>query len=138
GAAALALSLLFVVIYGLAGWLTSLRGGVGTCAFDWERSLPFVPWLILPYMSLDIFFVAAPFLCKERAELLVFCRRMTMAIVIAGTMFVLRQLRCAFPRQMPTDWTAALFHLLQGFDRPFNLFPSLHIPILLPLAGKSH
>ena len=138
GAAAVALSLLFVVIYGFAGWLTSLRGGVGTWAFEWERSLPFVPWLILPYMSLDVFFVAAPFLCRERAELLVFCRRMTMAIVIAGTMFVLMPLQFAFPRPMPSDWTAAIFHLLHGFDRPFNLFPSLHIAILLILAGTYH
>src|SRR5215510_3260237 len=97
GATALALSLLFVTIYGLAGWLTSLRADVGTWAFNWERSLPFVSWLIVPYMSLDLFFVAAPFLCRERAELSVFGRRMTTAILVAGAMFVVMPLRFAFP-----------------------------------------
>jgi membrane-associated phospholipid phosphatase len=135
GATAIALSLLFVTIYGLAGWLTSLRADVGTWAFNWERSLPFVSWLIVPYMSLDLFFVAAPFLCTERAELSVFRRRMTTAILVAGAMFVLMPLRFAFPTPVPTDWTASIFGVLHGFDRPFNLFPSLHISILMILAG---
>jgi len=138
GATALALSLLFVMVYGLASWLTSLRADVGTWAFNWERSLPFVPWLIVPYMSLDMFFVAAPFLCRERTELLVFRRRMAVTILIGGATFLLIPLRFAFPRPVPTDWTAAIFRVLHGFDRPFNLFPSLHIAILLILAGTYH
>jgi membrane-associated phospholipid phosphatase len=138
GATALALSLLFVMVYGLASWLTSLRADAGTWAFNWERSLPFVSWLIVPYMSLDLFFVAAPFLCRERTELLVFRRRMAVTILFAGAMFLLVPLRFAFPRPVPTDWTAAIFRVLHGFDRPFNLFPSLHIAILLILAGTYH
>ena len=138
GATALVLSLLFITIYGLAGWLTSLRADVGTWAFNWERSLPFVSWLIVPYMSLDLFFVSAPFLCTARAELSVFRRRMTLAILVAGAMFVLMPLGFAFPRPAPTDWTASIFGVLHGFDRPFNLFPSLHISILMILAGTYH
>lgn len=138
GATALALSLLFVMIYGVAGWLTSLRGDVGTWAFNWERSIPFVSWLIVPYMSLDLFFVSAPFLCAERRELSAFRRRMTTAILVAGAMFVLMPLRFAFPTPVPTDWTASIFEVLHGFDRPFNLFPSLHISILMILAGTYH
>jgi hypothetical protein len=49
---ALALSLLFIVVYGLTGWITSVRADVGTWVFDWERRLPFVPSLVLPYMSI--------------------------------------------------------------------------------------
>ncbi len=135
GVTALTLSLLFIMVYGLTGWVTSLRADVGTWVFEWERNLPFVPWLIVPYMSLDLFFVAAPFLCKERTELVVFRRRMTMAIVIAGAMFFLMPLRFAFPRPEPAGWTAPIFQLLHGFDRPFNLFPSLHISILMILCG---
>jgi len=138
GATALALSLLFVTVYGLASWLTSLRADVGTWAFNWERSLPFVPCLIVPYMSLDMFFVVAPFLCRDPTELVVFRRRMTVAILISGAIFLLFPLRFAFPRPVPTDWTAAIFRVLHGFDRPFNLFPSLHISILMILAGTYH
>jgi protein-tyrosine phosphatase len=33
-----------------------------------------------------------------------------------------------------TGWTGALFHLLHGFDQPYNLFPSLHIALRTILA----
>ena len=122
GATALALSLLFVTIYGLAGWLTSLRADVGTWVFNWERSLPFVSWLIVPYMSLDLFFVTAPFLCTERTELRVFSRRMTTAILVAGAAFVLMPLRFAFPTPVPTDWTASIFGVLHGLIDPSICF----------------
>ena len=38
---------------------------VGTWVFAWERLIPFVPLMIVPYMSIDLFFVAAPFLCTD-------------------------------------------------------------------------
>jgi membrane-associated phospholipid phosphatase/predicted protein tyrosine phosphatase len=135
---ALALSLLFIVVYGLTGWITSVRADVGTWVFDWERRLPFVPSLVLPYMSLDLFFVAAPFLCATRRELGVFRRRMTTAILVAGAMFLLVPLQFAFPRPPAAGWTAAMFELLYGFDRACNLFPSLHVAILMLLAGTYH
>src|SRR5438270_13463445 len=57
------LSILFLIVYGGCNWITSHRTGVGTFYFEWERRIPFVPFFILPYMSIDLFFVAAPFLC---------------------------------------------------------------------------
>jgi predicted protein tyrosine phosphatase len=138
GATALALSLLFIFVYGLTGWITSVRADVGTWVFEWEQRLPFVPSLIVPYMSLDLFFVAAPFLCASRAELGVFRRRMTSAILMAGTMFLLMPLQFAFPRPSAAGWTAGIFDLLYGFDRPCNLFPSLHVAILMLLSGTYH
>jgi membrane-associated phospholipid phosphatase len=138
GATAFALSTLFILVYGLTGWITSLRTDVGMWAFDWEQRLPFVPWLIVPYMSLDLFFVAAPFLCSSRMELRVFTRRMSTAILAAGALFLVMPLRFAFPRPAPAGWTAEIFELLYGFDRPCNLFPSLHIAILIILSATYH
>jgi protein-tyrosine phosphatase/membrane-associated phospholipid phosphatase len=129
------LSLLFIAVYGGTGWLTSVRSDVGTWWFAWERSLPLVPALIVPYMSLDLFFVAAPFLCVERAELRTFRRRITAAILAAGALFVAMPLEFAFPRPHPDGWPGAIFAALHGFDRPYNLFPSLHIAILLIVSG---
>jgi membrane-associated phospholipid phosphatase len=138
GATAVSLSILFITVYSLTGWLASLRTEVGTWAFAWEGNLPFVPWLVVPYMSLDLFFVAAPFLCTDRPELRTLGRRMTIAILGAGATFLLMPLRFAFPRPEPAGWTAAMFEALYGFDRPFNLFPSLHLAILVILCGTYH
>ena len=134
-AASLSLSALFVAVYGATAWLTSLRGDVGTWSFEWERNLPLVPWLIVPYMSLDLFFVAAPFLCADAAELRAFRRRMTAAILVAGAVFLVMPLQFAFPRPEPAGWTGPIFGVLHGFDRPYNMFPSLHIAIWMILAG---
>jgi membrane-associated phospholipid phosphatase len=138
GATSLLLSILFVAVYGATGWLTSLRGHVGTWSFEWERNIPFVPWLIVPYMSLDLFFVAAPFLCADGAELRAFQRRMTATILAAGAIFLVMPLQFAFARPEPAGWTGPIFAMLHGFDRPYNMFPSLHIAIWMILAGTYH
>ena len=134
-AASLFLSLLFLTVYGTAAWITSLRGDVGSWAFEWERRLPLVPSLIVPYLSIDLFFVAAPLLCTTATELRLFCRRMTAAILAAGAVFLMMPLQFAGTRPEPAGWTGPIFGLLHTFDRPSNMFPSLHIAILLILAG---
>jgi len=48
------LSLLFLAVYGSCNWFTSLRTDVGTWYFEWERRIPFVALMILPYMSIDL------------------------------------------------------------------------------------
>jgi len=130
-----ALSLLFMVVYGGCSWITAHRSDVGTWYYSWERFIPFVPLLIIPYMSIDLFFVGGPFLCRSRAELRVLAQRITFAILLAGACFLLIPLRLSTPRPQPGDWTAAIFKFLHGFDQPYNLFPSLHIALRTILAS---
>jgi protein-tyrosine phosphatase/membrane-associated phospholipid phosphatase len=129
-----ALSVLFMVVYGGCSWITAHRSDVGTWFYSWERYIPFVPLLIIPYMSIDLFFVGGPFLCQSRIELRVLAQRITFAILIAGAFFLLIPLRLSGVRPQPDDWTAAIFNFLHGFDQPYNLFPSLHIALRTILA----
>ena len=94
----LQLSGLFLAVYGGCNWLASLRADVGTWTFEWERHIPFWPAMIVPYLSLDAFFVAAPFLCRTREELRVLTWRVTAAVLTAGVCFVSMPLRFAFER----------------------------------------
>ena len=55
----------FIVVYGACNWITAHRGDVGTWYYEWERRIPFVPVMIVPYMSIDLFFITAPFLCQS-------------------------------------------------------------------------
>jgi protein-tyrosine phosphatase/membrane-associated phospholipid phosphatase len=123
------LSLLFMAVYGSCNWLTSLRTDVGTWYFGWERHIPFIPLMIVPYMSIDLFFVVGPFLCCDRAELGTFRRRIVLAIVAAGVAFLLFPLRFAFERPSVTGWLGAVFDTFRTLDQPYNLFPSLHITL---------
>lgn len=129
------LSSLFLAIYFGCNWITARRQDVGTWYYAWEHLIPFVPAMVVPYMSIDLFFVAAPFLCRDRVELNTLARRMVFAILVAGAFFLLMPLKMGVPRPQPAGWTAPIFRFLNGVDRPFNLFPSLHITIRTILAA---
>ncbi len=125
--AAIGLSLLFMAVYNATNYLTSLRSDVGTWYYAWERAIPFVPGMIIPYMSIDLFFVAAPFLCRDRRELRILSRRIVVAIVLSGVCFVIYPLTLAVPRPYAAGWIGVLFDRFREFDLPYNLCPSLHI-----------
>ncbi len=128
------LSALFLVVYHACNWITAQRADVGTIYFEWERTIPFVPFFILPYMSEDLFFVAAPFLCKDESELRAFSRRIAMAILVAGACFLLFPLQLAVDRPQPDGWLGVIFGNFCKIDRPHNLLPSLHIALCVILA----
>src|SRR5881396_2512541 len=128
------LSVLFLVVYSGCNWITGQRGQIGSFYFQWERAIPFVPFMILPYMSIDLFFIAAPFFCHTDEELRIFSRRVVAAILIAGLCFLLFPLRFAFPRPHTSGSLGAIFDWFRGMDSPFNLLPSLHAALLLLLV----
>jgi hypothetical protein len=129
------LSLLFLAVYGSINWFSSQRSDVGTLYFEWERYIPFVPWMIVPYMSIDLFFIAAPFLCNDRAELRALSRRIPFAIVVAGICFLLFPLRFALERPSAEGWLGMVFDWFRSMDQPYNLLPSLHIALRTILAA---
>jgi membrane-associated phospholipid phosphatase len=131
---ALAGSALFLVVYGGCNWITSRRADAGTLCFDWERRLPFVPWMIVPYWSIDLFFVGSFFLFRNRQELDRHGRRIVAAILAAGVCFLLFPLSHGGDRPAVDGVWKPLYTALWGFDRPHNLFPSLHITLLTLLA----
>ena len=128
--ASIGLSVLFLAVYGTCNWLTAQRADVGTWYFEWERRIPFLAFMILPYMSIDLFFVAGPFLCESREELRTLVRRIVLAIVVAGACFLLLPLRFAFERPAAAGWLGAIFDSFRTLDQPHNLVPSLHITLL--------
>jgi hypothetical protein len=94
------LSGLFLFVYGGCNWITADRANVGTLYFGWERNIPFVPLFILPYMSIDLFFIAAPFLCRTDRELSILAKRIAATIIVAGICFLLFPLRLRDPTLM--------------------------------------
>jgi protein-tyrosine phosphatase/membrane-associated phospholipid phosphatase len=137
---AVLLSVLFVVVYGGTNWLTAQRpaADIGTWYSEWELSaVPYVPLRILPYMSIDLFFFAAPFLCDDR-ERRVLARRVVFSILVAAAFFLLFPLRLAWPsRPAVGGWFGEFVE--QSCTAPFlmeyphNLFPTLHVALCLIL-----
>ncbi|HZK81131.1 MAG TPA: phosphatase PAP2/dual specificity phosphatase family protein [Humisphaera sp.] len=129
-----ALCLLFLVFYNACNYITSLRHDVGTFYFSWERYIPFVPIFIVPYMSIDLFFVAAPFLASNDIELRMIRRRIASAILIACACFLIFPLRFAFERPHVSGALGVVFNNFRNLDKPFNQAPSLHMALRTILA----
>ena len=87
-------------------------------------------------MSIDLFFVAAPFLCRDDRELAVFSRRVALAIAIGGLCFLVMPLKLAVDRPQLDGWLGAMFGWFFVTDMPYNLCPSLHIALRTLLAEK--
>lgn len=119
----------FVIVYSGCNLFTSKRGDVGTFMFEWERHIPFVKEMVVPYWSLDLFFCGAFFICGSKLELNLLTKRLIAVTVASGAFFLLFPLKLALPRPEPTGWTAPLFHALYFNDAPYNLAPSLHISL---------
>lgn len=136
------LSLLFTIVYGSTNWWTAQRPAahVGTWYFAWEPALiPYWPLLIVPYMSIDLFFFAASFLCHDDQERHVFARRVVFSILVAATFFLLMPLSLAWPpRPRGNGWFGAFVEASCTapflMEYPHNLFPSLHITLRTILA----
>lgn len=129
------LSVFFLVVYGGTNWVTSQRSDVGVWVYEWERAIPFIPWMVIPYLSLDLFFVAAPFLCRNRAEVRLLSARIIFSIAVAALCFLLLPLRLTFEPVIAEGWIGRGFEFFLLFDQPYNLFPSLHIALAAVLVA---
>jgi protein-tyrosine phosphatase/membrane-associated phospholipid phosphatase len=132
--AAVGLSLFFLIVYGATNHYTSLRSDVGTWVYAWERHLPFVPLMIIPYLSIDLLFVAAPFLCRERSELNLLSRRIVLAVLLAAACYLVMPLRFSFERPSAPGLLGVVFDWFRSMDKPYNQLPSLHIALRTILA----
>jgi hypothetical protein len=125
----------FLVTYGGGLHITAARAPVPSLAFAWERHIPFIPVMIVPYWSIDPFFIGSFFLCTRLMELRTHVKRLALAMAVATVCFLLFPLQMANPRPVVDGFWSIGFGPLHALDMPYNLAPSLHIAlwtILLP------
>ncbi|MBI1375480.1 MAG: hypothetical protein GC159_22430 [Phycisphaera sp.] len=130
---ATALSLLFVVLYGATNYYASTLSDHLVLRYGWEKHIPLLPWFIIPYMSIDLFFFFSFFLCKTRAELRTHAARLAVATVVATTCFALFPMKLGMDRPDLEGVNGAIYAFLKSFDHPYNLCPSLHVAYTLIL-----
>lgn len=123
----------FFLSYGWLNYLTSGRNDVGIIVEPWEHYIPFVPWLMLPYMSIDAFYGVSLFLFRKRSTLDRHALRLLLATVISLIGFLLYPLQFSFTVPKAEGFNGMLQALLLGFDKPYNQAPSLHISLLIIL-----
>lgn len=121
----------FYATYGGANYLASLRDDVPNVMFWWERWIPFVPWTIVPYWSINAFYALSLFINDTKSGVNRLAGRYLTAQLVAVACFIAFPMILAFMRPPTSGLPGMLFDILGGFDKPFNQAPSLHIALLV-------
>lgn len=135
------LGVFFFLGYGFANWAAGKQPNLPFIVFKWERAIPFLPWTIVPYMSIDLLYVASFFLCTSRESLNAHAKRMLLAQASAVAIFLLFPLQYGplkdqIERPLAEGVFAFLFRALKMVDQPFNMAPSLHAALTVVLLAK--
>lgn len=129
---------LFYLSYGLANAWAASRPQVPSVVFGWEHGVPFWPWTIFPYWSINAFYALSLFLAPSRHAMDRHAARLLTAQAVAVACFVAWPLRFSFGQPAVDGAPGWLFAALRSFDQPFNQAPSLHIALAVILWDWYH
>jgi hypothetical protein len=131
---------LFVSIYGTTNWIASWRADRLRLWLAWELEIPFVPWMVWPYLSLFAAFLL-PMFALDAPAIRVLCRRLATATILSGICFLLVPGELGFERPSLVPGHELAYRYIHVLDLPHNLAPSLHVSwsfiLLLALRGAS-
>jgi len=93
--------------------------------FDWEIDLPLIEWMIIPYLSINLFFVLPLFFMRSGEA-----RKLGIAFgvctIIGSLSFLLIPCENSFHRNIEQGSFQGIYNGLYLLDYQFNNIPSLH------------
>ncbi len=139
--------LIYILIFGLIGiafpYFSSNQfvASIGVTVWDPEttidRLIPVVPWMIVPYMALYLYYpitlFCAPKDDRSRLELIGGIQMLSAATLFCTLIFLILPAEIDMRDQIPKDVLEGeglysyLFSFMHGMDEPWNAWPSLHI-----------
>ena len=109
-----------------------------------DRAIPVIPWSIIPYLSLYMFYIATlvctPRNDRGRLELILGLQGMILMTLFAGFFFVAFPTEVSIRSQLAPEllagegWPGKLYGGLHILDAPYNAWPSLHVAQSIYLA----
>jgi len=118
----------FQALYGACSAAAARAGVTRSIAIPWDAAVPFVPWMLLPYMTSVPLLVAAFLLVPDRQGLRALSQRCLLATALATLAFALWPLRITALDAAPAQaLPALLWRVVNAVDAPFNQWPSLHV-----------
>jgi membrane-associated phospholipid phosphatase len=122
----------FVLLFWASEWLASFVPWRLHVDLPWERRLPFVPWAVWIYLSMDVLLLIAPLVLRTWRELLPLWLVLVGETVVAAVCFVLLPVTPRFaPFVAPDGVTGVAFAFADTVNLTGNLLPSLHVAYAL-------
>lgn len=119
---------LFNITYNFAAWYSGYSGRSFSFVLNFEGFIPFIPWMIIPYMSSSIFFILIFFVTTSRQELFLLAKRINFITITSFFVFIIFPLKYSFIKpEVNATILSHAFHFLKVVDTPYNQAPSLHI-----------
>ncbi|MDC7956124.1 phosphatase PAP2 family protein [Fusobacterium simiae] len=125
---AIFISIFFVILYKGAEFYTYTVDNVPSYFMEWERSIPFLPIFMLPYMTSAPFFLVTLFIVKNEKDLKLLMKRAIFLTVVSVSIFIIFPMKFYFPKpEINNSIFKFLFNVLGQLDSSFNQCPSLHV-----------
>ncbi|MDQ6953034.1 MAG: phosphatase PAP2 family protein [Mariprofundaceae bacterium] len=123
----LLISTLFLLVYFPSNDAAANHHTVWHFYFVWEKSIPFIDWMILPYLSITLL-LWMPLWYMDINRLKELAKLMVAITLISGLFFWLFPSHIGFVRTgHENSLFYPLYQMLYQLDQPYNALPSLHI-----------
>lgn len=140
----LLVSVEFIAVFAGTDYVTAQHGLRLTLYAQAELSIPLVPVMVLPYCSVYLGVLLAPFVLRTRHEIDALAAATARVILIAGVAFLLVPAELGFApvAQALADTRMAgerlwleLLLLADAVNLDYNLVPSLHVALFVTCLG---
>ena len=119
-------SLVFFPIYIGCAAITAARGNALHLYAQWELSIPFWPFMVVPYLSMFVLFLMPP-LQLDAGELRSLVRRLLVASLIGGIVFLCLPAQLGFAERTDAGIWQGVYDTIYRLDNRFNTVPSFHV-----------
>ena len=121
------LSVLWIVVYGGADWITSLHNYRVPLHLEAELHIPFVPAAAVIYLSLFPLLWLAPFLLETEAYLASFAKALTRLFVTSGVGLLLLPGEEVRTQTADSNFFGQVYEFADWINLSHNYLPSLHV-----------
>ncbi|EEF61879.1 phosphatase PAP2 family protein [Pedosphaera parvula] len=125
----------FVIVYGGSDALTAHRTLRIRVHLDAELAIPFVPEMVVIYMSIYLLFLAVPFILRRCEEILALAMTLNLVVLVGGIGFLLFPAELAYAVPKNIGYLPGMFRLADALNLTYNLMPSLHVALSVVCIG---